>query len=389
MVVLEWNNMCQFRKIINVHIPVKYAETMRLYGYNPVFPLSVPCGKCVECRAQRSQQWSFRLSEEAKCWQHAAFITLTYNDVNLPIAVKTGKDDQSDIVIRIGRHHKGLSTLYYPDVQKFNKRLRHVLGKFKFFAVGEYGPNRTTRPHYHLIIFYNGISPEKLYTVIRDVWNKGRVTCSVATEGRLHYIAKYCCDMSISSCKRFQPPFMHCSNRYGLGYNWLSSAMALRCSKRGEKSIQRSYINSKGQRINYLMPLPRFYTQRLGLVSSFEDLVDISVQECYKHIHSPLPSTVDLIPGFYSPVTVQYQCKCRRCYDDLVRSHLYRDEEQHIKFDFTTWLISFHQFALPDHDVPRSRSPIQTYSLQHLEDLLRLASSIQSPAILSNLTLPH
>lgn len=89
-------------------------------------PHSFGCGHCLACKIQRSREWSFRLSVEASYWKDASFLTLTYNDENLP-------PDGS---------------LVKADLQKFFKRLRKDLANpIKYYACGEYG-DRFKRPHY-------------------------------------------------------------------------------------------------------------------------------------------------------------------------------------------------------------------------------------------------
>ena len=59
------------------------------------------------------------------------WITLTYDDQNLP------NDNQ----------------LYYADVSDFLKRLRRRHKEnLRFFVSGEYGQKGTQRPHYHMYI---------------------------------------------------------------------------------------------------------------------------------------------------------------------------------------------------------------------------------------------
>lgn len=94
----------------------------------------VPCRKCVECKIQYSNEWAYRVMLEAKKHEHNCFITLTYNDDNLP--------DKASLKKR--------------DFQKFMKRLRKYLLRFaikvRYFACGEYG-SKGNRPHYHCILF--------------------------------------------------------------------------------------------------------------------------------------------------------------------------------------------------------------------------------------------
>lgn len=113
-----------------------------------------PCGKCNVCRVQRSNQWALRCMHELKQYGNkAVFVTLTYNEENLP------KN----------------KTLVKDDLQKFWKRLRKNLKgrKISYFACGEYG-SRYDRPHYHAIIF--GLDPFSLKD--KDVLKKSWTFCN-------------------------------------------------------------------------------------------------------------------------------------------------------------------------------------------------------------------
>lgn len=46
--------------------------------------LSLPCGRCIGCRLERSRQWAVRCVHEAALHEDNAFITLTYDDDHLP-----------------------------------------------------------------------------------------------------------------------------------------------------------------------------------------------------------------------------------------------------------------------------------------------------------------
>lgn len=95
--------------------------------------LSLPCGQCVGCRLERSRQWAMRIMHEASNYGLSnSFITLTYNDDNLP----------SDL------------SLNHSHFQKFFKRLRKFLPSktVRYYMCGEYG-DEFKRPHYHACIF--------------------------------------------------------------------------------------------------------------------------------------------------------------------------------------------------------------------------------------------
>ena len=92
--------------------------------------VNVPCGCCSECLKDRSRQWALRILKEAEQYQNNYFITLTYNDDNLPQDRNLVKSEISD----------------------FNKKLKVYLNRkglesdFRFYGVGEYG-SQTARPH--------------------------------------------------------------------------------------------------------------------------------------------------------------------------------------------------------------------------------------------------
>lgn len=92
----------------------------------------LPCGKCDACRLKKSKEWAHRIELESEFYNNkCAYVTLTYNDENLPQGNNLDK----------------------AEIQKYLKRLRwHLNGReLKYYAIGEYGPKHD-RPHFHLII---------------------------------------------------------------------------------------------------------------------------------------------------------------------------------------------------------------------------------------------
>lgn len=149
-------------------------------------PLSVPCGKCIECRLNYARQWSFRLQAEMLYHEHNSFITLTYDDNHVPLS------------------ESGNLTLRKSDFQKFIKRLRKNTGlDISYYACCEYG-DHTFRPHYHAIIF--GWLPDDLvfnrtnkfgnvlYTssTLQKLWTFGFSLISEANVRTGGYCARYC-----------------------------------------------------------------------------------------------------------------------------------------------------------------------------------------------------
>lgn len=107
--------------------------------------LKVPCRKCFACRLNYSAEWATRIELECKKSDHNYFLTLTYNDENLP------KD----------------GSLHPEDVRRFINSLRKEYERkghtsIKYFYCGEYG--ELGRPHYHMILMNCPLDLEKFYS---------------------------------------------------------------------------------------------------------------------------------------------------------------------------------------------------------------------------------
>lgn len=137
-----------------------------------------PCGQCLACRINKSRVWKARILLEAGCYQDNSFVTLTYNDDNLP-------------------QHRSLCK---PDLQKFFKRFRYYTKglNIRYYAVGEYGElgphlvkgviDPGKRPHYHACLF--GIGKE-YESVINNAWLKGNIDLGELNNESAAYITGY------------------------------------------------------------------------------------------------------------------------------------------------------------------------------------------------------
>lgn len=152
------------------------------------------CGQCLPCRISRRRIWVTRLMLEYIVSQIGCFVTLTYDDEHLPVG----------------------ANLNGKDLQAFNKKLRKRVGKFRFFACGEYGEN-LGRPHYHILIFGKFIGSK----IIKDVWGKGRVHVGELNKYTIQYTAGYVLKKMTQSSDKFlrgkKPEFSRMSRRPGIG----------------------------------------------------------------------------------------------------------------------------------------------------------------------------
>ena len=198
-------------------------------NYHPL-----PCGKCPFCVQRKVHQWSFRLIQEEKLAFSSWFITLTYEDQNIPYS------------------ELGLQTLVKKDLQDFFKRLRkRNQRKLRYYAVGEYG-SKTNRPHYHIILFNAELD------TIQPSWDKGHVHYGEVNEASIQYTCKY-----LSKTKRVvnsptndrQREFNLMSK--GIGKNYLTPQMIQ--YHKNDLTERMCCTKPGGQKI----AMPRYYKDKL------------------------------------------------------------------------------------------------------------------------------
>ena len=175
-------------------------------NYNPSYKcitdfIEIPCGKCIGCRLQQSREWATRIMLESQDHDENWFITLTYDDNNIPeIDFAKSVDPDTGELLEAGT----LQTLSKRDLQLFNKRLRkeYKNDKIRFFACGEYGES-SARPHMHSIYFGLHVKDLKFFKMSRlgdkyyisdtitRLWGKGHVLLAPLTWESAAYVARY------------------------------------------------------------------------------------------------------------------------------------------------------------------------------------------------------
>ena len=185
--------------------------------------LKVPCGQCDGCRMAYGKEWAIRCVLEAKQWEHNYFVTLTYDDAFVPLNSHYVFDDETGEVI----DEDFVMTLFYKDLQDFNKRLRINFKRHKhfpldlpddlpledengnfifypeyaglrFYACGEYGP-LNMRPHFHAILFNCPLDDLKLHhrangycyyesEFLNKAWSKKRTVPVLGKDGLWHNV---------------------------------------------------------------------------------------------------------------------------------------------------------------------------------------------------------
>lgn len=240
----------------------KFDEEMYKLKYGKEAYIDVPCGKCEACIERKANDWSSRIYYEWLYSTTSCFFTLTYADEFLKY---------DDVTLHLGSYsetHK-LPLLCKDHVQKFMKRIRKALGNgVRFFLGGEYGED-TGRPHYHVVLF-NYPDVESIYDIIAKCWSFGGIEVSEEMNvKRVMYVAKYIYSSSLlpngNVIDNFQKPFILCSRRPGLGYQYFQDKQMRDYHNR---ELDTSVALDEGKRLG----MPRYYRDKIFTADSKEEL---------------------------------------------------------------------------------------------------------------------
>ena len=210
----------------------------------PKYEMQVPCNNCRACRIARAREWSVRIMHELEYWKSASFLTLTYNEENVP---ENGSLEKTSL-------------------QRYIKRLRKDLEgrKMKYYACGEYGES-SKRPHYHAIVF--GLDPlehdvergKVLEGPALDNWGKGFVYIGSVTYDSARYVSdyiqkKYNGQIGKEEYEKTGREYPFQLQSLGLGKRW--------CLDNREYLMESLEVKSRGQTLG----LPKYYQKILGIL---------------------------------------------------------------------------------------------------------------------------
>lgn len=218
--------------------------------------LDLPCKKCAGCRLDTAREWGLRAAHEAQMHKWNCFVTLTYDQQNLPF--------------------RGM--LRVKDFDKFIVDLRNKYrddDSIRYLGVGEYG-SKYWRPHFHACLFglwFDGSRPAgksqagfQNYesNILSDLWGKGRCVINLMSPEIAEYAARYSLkkvggsdgyrriDVRNGVEYKLPPELMRVSNRPGIGRSWLE--------KHALDVFPHDYvITHKGKKA----PVPRYYVRVL------------------------------------------------------------------------------------------------------------------------------
>ena len=207
--------------------------------------LELPCGRCRGCRMKKRWEWGVRCTHEAAyIWEEfslpSTFITLTYDDANLPIDGSLVPKHLQDFIKRFRRRIEPDNIRYYACGEYGSKCPKHELQNCPMC-----GPIQ--RPHYHALIF-GWAFPDRQEIGCREglpvyesdflnqLWPYGLHEIGSVTIESANYVAGYIMkkitgNKAHEHYQRYcplrdtwyhvEPEFHHMSKKPGIGLGWL------------------------------------------------------------------------------------------------------------------------------------------------------------------------
>lgn len=232
--------MCLYPKLVKNPKYFKNGKPRPNYAFvtdHRVDWVPIGCGKCIECRKQKANEWRVRLQEELKNSPDATFVTLTFRDEVLD---EFEEIEANEVCARA--------------VELFRKRYQKQYGKaLRRWLIVELGhPKKsgehlnTERVHMHGLIWFKGTKEE-----FEQVWQYGYVHFGEYVNlETINYIVKY-----VTKTDADHPQFLgriFASPGIGKGYN---KTFAAEKNRYRGKNTDETYRLSNGSRV----ALPVYY----------------------------------------------------------------------------------------------------------------------------------
>lgn len=215
-----------------------------------------------------------------------------------------------------------IGVCYYPDFQKFVKRLRKEFTKInngkpvalKYFVCSEYG-GRTLRPHFHAVFFVPRRFAKYLYPFVLKCWSfcdwserRKRKAVLTGRKGLAHYVSTYVNGLSAVPKVFKKSPFTlvwHYSHDFGMGADFCKPKAIQEMYDRRDFRVSKQVIRN-GSVATVHVPLPayilgRYFPKFKGYrVLSFDSLFQL-LRRCV----SPKFDDIDIC-GFANRLRLNY-----------------------------------------------------------------------------------
>lgn len=307
-------------------------ERFKRYGQNLEY-VRIGCQNCEGCQESHSKEWAIRCLLESGLHEHNYFVTLTYNEENLPYAEELHDQYSGMDYIDDGTWEYNGGTLNPKDMDKFfDDLLRYYNYHYshtgiRYFYAGEYGT--LGRPHYHAIIFNLPIDPTELkiyrvntngtmyYThpLLSKLWGKGFVVIGEVNWDTCAYTARYVMKKQKGHSRRWYfeqgkfPEYTRMSRRPGIARNAFNKSY-----------FQNDEIIVKGHREQITASKPPKYFDKIY------DVIDHDNMSRIKERRKELMQAAERRKQAQTSLTIAEQLKMERQVKSDVWNSLKRDK---------------------------------------------------------------
>lgn len=211
--------------------------------------LTKPCGQCIQCRINKTNEWATRCKYEMESHDKSCFITLTYDEEHYPENGSLNKKDFQDFIKRVRKHYFG-----------------NEASELKYYLCGEYGPN-TFRCHGHVAIFGVDFEPDEWIVFKEDasglhytsstllkLWPFGFNEVSLLNESRLNYVCGYIQKKLTGNAAAF-----YRERGWIAPFQLYSKNLGVKALVEDSGRLTQLFLNHKGK------PLQTYYAHKLGL----------------------------------------------------------------------------------------------------------------------------
>ena len=224
---------------------------------------------------------------EASFHEKNCFITLTYNNENLPIDGSLNKEH------------------FQLFIKRYRKWLSKTGQKIRYYHCGEYGA-KLSRPHYHACIFGHDFEDKEVHSVrdgtmlykskkLSELWSKGFVTIGEVNFNSAAYVARYILKKQngknaeqhykqfdqytgeIYQDRNLQPEYTTMSRNKGIGHKYI------------EKYLKQTYAYDEVVVKGKSVKPPRYYDQQLQLQDpkKYEHIKKQRIKDINKEDNTP------------------------------------------------------------------------------------------------------
>lgn len=272
----------------------------------------VPCGRCPSCIDRKRKEWMFRLKQEAKYSLNVWFVTLTYNDGNLPRnSLGYPCFNKRHIQLFLKKLRKDMESEY----KKMNTKVR-----LRYFIVPEYG-SKFGRPHYHGIFF--NIPPDYDFVIgVMKHWQYGFTRTDDTSDesyGRISYLSNYiygrCEEMPETNIDEQNKLFILSSRKPGIGSSYLTNEMI-----KWHIDDLRNFCLDNG----FYYPIPRFYKDKIFSEEEKELIwhqVDKSIKENKAKLIAEEAARYQKYGGRLNALSVERRANFLRKFHNKVKKH--------------------------------------------------------------------